>query len=142
MYALFFVKRILNFYDLRTFDAKFCCENLRTFSADYFGLKSKIRRHFYFLDVCIRAFSIDHDDTLLAAECWYHLSSLLLISKRLVLVGVVKQGISMSGSTRVRMYASKRMTSQKYNARRNAHRLPLYGSMRCIYCIDYFRQLS
>ena len=43
---------ILNFYDLRTFDAKFCRENLRTFSADYFGLKSKIRRHFYFLDVC------------------------------------------------------------------------------------------
>ena len=33
--------------------AKFCRKNLRTFSADYFGLKSKIRRHFYFLDVCL-----------------------------------------------------------------------------------------
>ena len=47
----FFVKKILIFYDLRTFDAKFCRENIPTFSADYFGLKSKIRRHFYFLDV-------------------------------------------------------------------------------------------
>ena len=46
-----FVKQILNFFDLRTFDAKFCHENLRSFSADYVGLKSKIRRHFYFLDV-------------------------------------------------------------------------------------------
>ena len=51
MYALFFVRKILNIYDLRTFDAKFCRENLRTFLADYFGLKSKIRRHFYFLDI-------------------------------------------------------------------------------------------
>lgn len=38
--------------DLYTF--VFCRENLRTFSADFFGLKSKIRRHFYFLDVCRR----------------------------------------------------------------------------------------
>ena len=41
----------LNFYDLPTFVAKFCRENLRTFSADFFGLKSEVRRHFYFLDV-------------------------------------------------------------------------------------------
>ena len=51
MYALFFVNKVLNFFDLRTFDAKLCRENLRTFSADHVGLKSKIRRHFYFLDV-------------------------------------------------------------------------------------------
>ena len=72
----------------------------------------------------IRAFSIDHD----TLHCWLLvslLSSLLLISKRLVLVGVLKQGVSMCGSTRVRMYASKRMTSQRKNARRNAQRLPL-----------------
>ena len=36
-------KQILNFYDLRTFDAKFLCECKRTFSAEYFGLKRKIR---------------------------------------------------------------------------------------------------
>ena len=73
----------------------------------------------------IRAVSIDHD-TLHFQLLVSLLSSLLLISKRLVLVGVVKQGISMCGSTRVRTYdASKRMTSQKYNARRNAQRLRL-----------------
>ena len=44
-------KELLNFDDLRTFVAKFFRENLRTFSADFFGLKTKIRRHFYFLDV-------------------------------------------------------------------------------------------
>ena len=48
----FFVKKILNFYDFCTFSANFCRENSRTFSADSFGLKSKIRRRFYFLDVC------------------------------------------------------------------------------------------
>ena len=44
-------KKWLNFFDLRTFVAKFCRKNLRIFSADFFDLKSKIRRHFYFLDV-------------------------------------------------------------------------------------------
>ena len=52
MYA--FCKKLLNFYDLRTFDAKFCRENSRTFSTDFFGLKSKIRRNFYFLDVYLK----------------------------------------------------------------------------------------
>ena len=57
-------KKWLNFFDLRTFVAKFCRENLRIFSADFFDLKSKIRRHFYFLDVwgkessCIAFFSL------------------------------------------------------------------------------------
>ena len=46
-----FLKTLLNFYNLRTSVAKFCRENLRTFSADFFGLKSEVRRHFYFLDV-------------------------------------------------------------------------------------------
>ena len=32
---------ILNFYDLRTFDAKFCRENLRTFPADFLGWNAK-----------------------------------------------------------------------------------------------------
>ena len=31
-----------DFYDLRNFVAKFCCQNLRTFSADLFGLKNWI----------------------------------------------------------------------------------------------------
>ena len=46
-------KKWLNILDLRTFVAKFCRKNLRIFSADFFDLKSKIRRHFYFLDVCL-----------------------------------------------------------------------------------------
>ena len=37
-----------DFYDLLTFVAKFCGQNLRTFSADFFRLKSKIRRLLYF----------------------------------------------------------------------------------------------
>ena len=39
-----------DFDDLRTFVANFCCENSHNLSADFFGLKSKISRHFYFLD--------------------------------------------------------------------------------------------
>ena len=31
-----------DFYDLRNFVAKFCCQNVRTFSADFFGLKNWI----------------------------------------------------------------------------------------------------
>ena len=37
-----------DFYDLLTFVAKFCGQNLCTFSADFFRLKSKIRRLLYF----------------------------------------------------------------------------------------------
>ena len=48
----FFKQKMWNFYDLRTFDAKFCRENFCTFSADFFGLKNEIRRKLYFLDVC------------------------------------------------------------------------------------------
>ena len=44
-------KKLLNFFYLHTVVAKFCRENLRIFSADFFDLKSKIRRHIYFLDV-------------------------------------------------------------------------------------------
>ena len=47
----FVCKQLLNFYDIHTFVAKFCRENLRTFSADFFGLKSEVHRHFHFLDV-------------------------------------------------------------------------------------------
>ena len=51
-------KKLLNFFDLRTFVAKFCRENLRTFSADFFDLKSKICRHLYFFwDVCLYVFA-------------------------------------------------------------------------------------
>ena len=46
-----FLWKLLNFYDLCTFVAKFCRENLRTFSPDFFGLKSKICRYFSFMDV-------------------------------------------------------------------------------------------
>ena len=46
-------KKILNFFYLHTVVAKFCRENLRIFSADFFDLKSKIRRHIYFLDVWV-----------------------------------------------------------------------------------------
>ena len=41
-----------DFYDLLTFVAKFCGQNLRTFSADFCRLKSKIRRLLYFQNVC------------------------------------------------------------------------------------------
>ena len=37
----FLCEKGLNFYDLRTFVAKFCRENLRTFSIYFFGLKSQ-----------------------------------------------------------------------------------------------------
>ena len=53
MFTLFFCQRPLNLIDLRTFVAKFCREDLRTFSADFFGLKNGIRKLFCFLDVCI-----------------------------------------------------------------------------------------
>ena len=52
MFTLFFCQRPLNLIDLRTFVAKFCREDLRTFSADFFGLKNGIRKLFCFLDVC------------------------------------------------------------------------------------------
>ena len=50
VYSLF-CQRSLNLIDLRTFVAKFCREDLRTFSADFFGLKNGIRKLFCFLDV-------------------------------------------------------------------------------------------
>ena len=47
----FICQKSLNLNDLHTFVAKFCRGNLRTFSADFFGLKSRIRRLYPFLDV-------------------------------------------------------------------------------------------
>ena len=43
-----------DFYDLRNYVAKFCCQNVRTFSADFFGLKTEFRRRYPFLDVCVQ----------------------------------------------------------------------------------------
>ena len=40
-----------DFYDLRNYVAKFCCQNVRTFSADFFGLKTEFRRRYPFMDV-------------------------------------------------------------------------------------------
>ena len=48
-FFLIAVKRHTPFF----FVAKFCRENLRTFFTDFFGLRSKIRTHFYSLDVCV-----------------------------------------------------------------------------------------
>ena len=58
MFTLFFCQRPLNLIDLRTFVAKFCREDLRTFSADFFGLKNGIRRLLCFLDVCQLEFCV------------------------------------------------------------------------------------
>ena len=44
--------------NLRTFVAKFCCENLRSFTADFVILKSRIRRLYSFLDVSFPNISI------------------------------------------------------------------------------------
>ena len=52
---------LLNLIDLRTFVAKFVREDLRTFSADFFGLKNGIRKLFCFFDVWpIAAKIFDH----------------------------------------------------------------------------------
>ena len=40
-----------NFDALRTFVTKICCCDFRTFSAQFFGLKSRIRKVYSFLDV-------------------------------------------------------------------------------------------
>ena len=48
-----FVQKLLNLNDLRIFFARFCREDLRTFSADFFGLKNEIRKLVCFLDVCM-----------------------------------------------------------------------------------------
>ena len=40
------------YYGFRTFVAKFCSRHFHTFSAKYFGLGSRLRKLFRFLDVC------------------------------------------------------------------------------------------
>ena len=50
---LTFLSILASFHDLCTFVAKFCCWDLRTFSAKYFGLGSRLRKLFRFLDVCL-----------------------------------------------------------------------------------------
>ena len=44
-----------DFYDLRNFVAKFCCQNVRTFSADFFGLKNWIPQTLSFFG-CMHSF--------------------------------------------------------------------------------------
>ena len=51
-------KKLLNFFDLRTFVAKFCRDNLRTFSADFFrSEKQNLQTFIFFLDVCLYVFA-------------------------------------------------------------------------------------
>ena len=47
-----------DFYDLCTFVAKFCRQNLRTFPADFWRLKSRIRRLFSLLECMVSYWSL------------------------------------------------------------------------------------
>ena len=49
-----------DFYDLRNIVAKFCRENLRTFSADLFGLKNRIPQTLSFFG-CMLMADIERD---------------------------------------------------------------------------------
>ena len=63
-----------DFYDLRNYVAKFCCQNVRTFSADFFGLKNWIQQTLSFFgcmkNICLHQVGIHAINILIYPFLW------------------------------------------------------------------------